>query len=95
MSLFQGIETGKKALIAHQYSLNTSSHNIANVNTPGYTRQRVLTTSAYPMEMPEGPLGMGVEIASSDPFLLQNTVQGLEEYFFLHLGHTDPYHLLL
>lgn len=33
--------TGKSALFAFQRALSTTSHNIANVNTEGYSRQRV------------------------------------------------------
>jgi len=32
---------GVSSLLAAQRSLNTTSHNVANVNTPGYSRQRV------------------------------------------------------
>jgi len=62
MSLFQGLEMGKRALLAHQLSLNTAGHNISNVNTPGYTRQRVITTNAYPLETPYGQMGIGVDV---------------------------------
>lgn len=62
MSLFQGLEMGKRALLAHQLSLNTAGHNISNVNTPGYTRQRVVTTNAYPMDTPFGQMGVGVDV---------------------------------
>jgi flagellar hook-associated protein 1 FlgK len=32
--------TGSSALLAFQRALNTVSHNVANINTPGYSRQR-------------------------------------------------------
>lgn len=35
------LNTGKSALFAFQRALTTTSHNIANVNTEGYSRQRV------------------------------------------------------
>ena len=35
------LNTGKTALFAFQKALSTTSHNIANVNTEGYARQRV------------------------------------------------------
>ena len=31
---------GTSALIANQAMMDTTSHNIANVNTPGYSRQQ-------------------------------------------------------
>lgn len=62
MSLFQGLEIGKRALIAHQLSLNTAGHNISNVNTPGFTRQRVQVEQADPLQTMNGPVGLGVNI---------------------------------
>ncbi len=41
MSTFSGISTALSALIAQRTALNIAGHNIANVNTDGYTRQRV------------------------------------------------------
>jgi flagellar hook-associated protein 1 FlgK len=38
---FNGIETGLRALRTAQAGVDTASHNIANANTPGYSRQRV------------------------------------------------------
>ncbi|WP_323368619.1 flagellar hook-associated protein FlgK [Radiobacillus deserti] len=40
-STFHGLEVAKRALFAQQAALYTTSHNIANANTEGYTRQRV------------------------------------------------------
>lgn len=42
------LRTGLSGLIAFQRSLATASHNIANANTPGYTRQRVELTNNRP-----------------------------------------------
>jgi flagellar hook-associated protein 1 FlgK len=58
--LLDGLELGKRALATHQLWLNTIGHNIANVNTPGYTRQRVNIATTYPFEHPVGPMGTGV-----------------------------------
>jgi len=58
--LFQGIEIGKSALLSHQLNLQTIGHNIANVNTPGYSRQRVTVTSAFPELNTIGTIGQGV-----------------------------------
>ena len=33
-----GIEIARRALQAHQTALQVTSHNIANVNTPGYSQ---------------------------------------------------------
>lgn len=57
-----GLEIGKRALLAQQLSLNITGHNIANVNTPGFTRQQAIITSNTPLVMPFGSVGTGVEI---------------------------------
>jgi len=36
-----GLNTGLKALLASQASLETIGHNVSNANTPGYSRQRL------------------------------------------------------
>jgi flagellar hook-associated protein 1 FlgK len=59
--LFTGLEIGKSALSTHQLWLNIIGHNIANVNTPGYTRQRVSMTTSDPFDHPVGPVGTGVK----------------------------------
>jgi flagellar hook-associated protein 1 FlgK len=58
--LFQGLEIGKRALLTHQLSMSVIGHNVANVNTPGYTRQRTLVTSAVPIETANYIIGNGV-----------------------------------
>jgi flagellar hook-associated protein 1 FlgK len=58
--LFQGLDIGKRALLTHQLSMMVVGHNISNVNTPGYTRQRTLIASGLPIEFPQYNLGTGV-----------------------------------
>jgi flagellar hook-associated protein 1 FlgK len=60
--LFAGIELGKRALMGHQASLQTIGHNIANVNTPGFTRQRVRISTSYPELSVNGPIGTGLTV---------------------------------
>ncbi|WNF36584.1 flagellar hook-associated protein FlgK [Bacillaceae bacterium IKA-2] len=66
-STFHGLETARRAMFTQQTALHTTGHNIANANTPGYSRQRVnfTQTEAYPnpgMNRPDipGQLGTGV-----------------------------------
>lgn len=59
--LFQGLEIGRRALLTHQLNLQTIGHNIANVNTPGYSRQRVNITSTMPDHLTTGIVGTGVK----------------------------------
>lgn len=67
---FSGIEIARRALQAQQASLDTVGHNIANANTPGYSRQVAVHTASRPYPVPQfthnpvnGMLGTGVEIA--------------------------------
>ena len=67
---FNILNTGLRALKTQKKSLDTVSHNIANANTEGYSRQRAVhsTTDPYTvpgMNMPEGAgqVGTGVEVS--------------------------------
>ena len=62
--LFTGLEIGKRALISSQLAMNTVGHNMANANTPGYSRQRVNISSTNPAETAWGNAGTGVEVTS-------------------------------
>jgi len=42
LGLSVGLDTAVKALRAHQLAVDVASHNIANAQTPGFSRQRVL-----------------------------------------------------
>jgi flagellar hook-associated protein 1 FlgK len=42
MALSLGLDTAVKALRAHQLAVDVASHNIANAQSPGFSRQRVL-----------------------------------------------------
>lgn len=66
-SPFQGIETASRALRAFQQSLDTTGHNIANVNTVGYSRQTVsLQTTAASNEYANRlvSIGSGVTVGT-------------------------------
>jgi len=56
----QILNTAKEALLAHQQAISVSAHNIANVNTPGYTRQSLALTPALPTQEGVGFFGNGV-----------------------------------
>lgn len=70
-STFHGLEVAKSGLFAQQTALSTTGHNIANANTPGYSRQQVNLTAGRPIDqlslnrvMSPGQLGTGVRIDS-------------------------------
>jgi flagellar hook-associated protein 1 FlgK len=48
---FYGLEIAKSALFASQQGINLTGHNIANVGTEGYTRQRLILQSISPAEL--------------------------------------------
>jgi flagellar hook-associated protein 1 FlgK len=52
---------GVSALLSNQRALSTTSHNIANVNTEGYSRQRVELSARSPQATPSGFIGTGVQ----------------------------------
>lgn len=58
------LNIGKSGLFAAKSSMSTTSHNIANANTEGYSRQEVRTKNS--VTLPEGDyvLGTGVDIQS-------------------------------
>ena len=57
------LSTGTSALLAFQRALATTSHNVANINTVGYSRQRVDFATADPQQMGYGTVGNGTRIA--------------------------------
>jgi len=50
----------RTALLTHQTSLQVVSHNVANAETPGYSRQRPMLSASTPVRMPYGNIGTGV-----------------------------------
>ncbi len=62
-----------KALLAEQLGVEVTGHNIANVNTQGYSRQKVNYVAEVAVPSPYGPLGMGVKVEgierAFDPFI--------------------------
>ena len=68
-STFMGIEIGKRAVQAHQQAILTTGHNLSNINTPGFSRQRVEFTTFEPIYVPglnraetPGQIGQGVVV---------------------------------
>jgi flagellar hook-associated protein 1 FlgK len=49
-----------QALLTQQQAISVTSHNIANVNTPGYSRQRLIMTTNTPSDSEVGWMGNGV-----------------------------------
>ncbi|EJO5346086.1 flagellar hook-associated protein FlgK [Clostridium botulinum] len=69
--LFGTLNIGKSGMFAQQGAINTTSHNIANANTEGYSRQRVELQTTRPYCKPSmnseagpGQVGTGVQIVA-------------------------------
>ncbi|MCD6259207.1 MAG: flagellar hook-associated protein FlgK [Helicobacteraceae bacterium] len=61
-SIFNALHIGYSGLNASQVGINTTSHNITNAESEGYTRQRVVTAAATPTSMAPGNVGNGTEV---------------------------------
>jgi flagellar hook-associated protein 1 FlgK len=62
MSGISILNIAKDALLSHQTAINLTGTNVANVNTPGYTRQRPIFSSLGNVDMGTGQIQVGVEI---------------------------------
>lgn len=60
MSLSGLFDIGKSAIFASQTALNVVSNNIANVNTPGYSRHEAIIEVANPVQVKGNYIGRGV-----------------------------------
>lgn len=76
-----------RALQSEQVCIEVTSHNVANVNTPGYSRQRVNLETSPALPSPSGPLGDGVRVQgiarAFNPFItarLDASTATLSEY---------------
>ena len=85
-----GIATS--GLMAFQRNLATTGHNIANVNTEGYSRQKVELTERLPQFTGAGFMGNGVDVAtitrSYDDFLNTQVRTSNSAYSQLDAYHT-------
>ncbi|NJB66979.1 flagellar hook-associated protein 1 FlgK [Desulfobaculum xiamenense] len=55
------LDIGKLALFASQSAIEVTGNNISNVNTPGYSRQRVNLEESISIDYAPGQLGTGVK----------------------------------
>lgn len=61
-SIFNALHIGYSGLNAAQIGIDTTGHNIANAETEGYSRQRVVTAAAKPLSVDPGQRGGGTQI---------------------------------
>jgi flagellar hook-associated protein 1 FlgK len=72
VSISSILTIAKSALSANQTAIQTLSHNIANVNTPGYSRQEAVLEEAMPTPSSIGLMGNGVTVRQIKSYLDQN-----------------------
>jgi flagellar hook-associated protein 1 FlgK len=83
MSFGFGLGAGLRALEAARHGMQTAGNNVANANTPGYSRQRVLLAEAMPFMVARGfQIGSGVAVAGINRLV----DEGLERRLRLQLG---------
>jgi flagellar hook-associated protein 1 FlgK len=68
MSILGLFGIGTSGIFANQLALRVASNNIANVNTPGYSRQDVIMKIANPVQLQGEYLGRGVGDADTRRF---------------------------
>jgi flagellar hook-associated protein 1 FlgK len=72
ISSFYGLQTSLRGLMAQQRLLDTTSHNIANASTKGYSRQTATLAASQALQLPAGGtadgagahIGSGVDVQS-------------------------------
>lgn len=84
---------GLSGIKAANLGLTTAGHNIANVNTDGYSRQAIKQSAPYPDLSGNGYVGLGVKVdtieRSYDQFLTRQvqTTQAKTSYYSSYLSH--------
>jgi flagellar hook-associated protein 1 FlgK len=85
-SIYNALNIGYSGLNAAQIGIDTTSQNIANAESEGYTRQRVVTSAATPISSYPGQVGNGAEVTDIsrvfDNFVFDryNSVSADKEY---------------
>ena len=64
MGIDRLVEIGKSALFTAQQAISVTGHNVANVNTPGFSRQQVTVAENRPENGSPGQIGTGVHAES-------------------------------
>ncbi|MGB2712139.1 MAG: flagellar hook-associated protein FlgK [Conexibacter sp.] len=70
ISAFSGLQTSLRGLLTQQQAMDVTGHNVANANTPGYSRQEAVLRATQPYVVPANSvitgagaqLGTGVDV---------------------------------
>ncbi len=91
MGIFDALSVGYSGLSTAQSGINTTSHNISNINTPGYSKQRVEQKVNYPLDTVPGTTGNGVKVEqitrSHDEFLYKRLKSASSSLSFSEYSH--------
>jgi len=87
------MSTAVSGLLAFQRALATTSHNISNVNTEGYSRQRTNLATRIPEPTGAGFIGTGVKVSSVERLYDQFLSDQLRTYTS-NLTKLDAFHKL-
>ena len=84
---------GLSGLNAARLALSTTSHNIANAATPGYSRQEIVQSEAMPQSSGAGFIGSGVEVDTVkrlyNQFLETQRLNAQTQQSYLDAYHTQ------
>jgi len=73
------LNIAKDALMAQQKGIDVTGHNIANVNTPGFTRQRVILESNAVATTTRLKMGLGVKADTVIQYFDQFTTKNIQQ----------------
>jgi flagellar hook-associated protein 1 FlgK len=62
IGLTAGLQIARKALAAYQLAISVHGNNVANVNTEGYSRRRIILKDAESTAFSFGHVGLGVDV---------------------------------
>ena len=82
MSIFGSFEIGRKALRAQHKGMEVSGQNVANANTPGYSRQRVELAAVAP------PPVAGVSMAPGNGVTVTGVIRVRSEFYHTQMINT-------
>ncbi|MDR1394844.1 MAG: flagellar hook-associated protein FlgK, partial [Deltaproteobacteria bacterium] len=78
MGISSSMYVALTGMYVSQAAMETASHNIANVNTPGYSRQRVNLSTLYAQSQSYGQIGLGAQVDNvmryHDQFLTRSLI---------------------
>lgn len=91
------LDIAKSALNASQQALAITGHNVANVNTPGYSRQEAVLSERAPLNGQPGMAGTGVRITSvrrfTDQFVNRQLISAQQNLGRLSVSREELFRL--